>query len=439
MKMPSNPEFEMCTLAVCYNDVENTELVLTQLTPEDYHEPQNKEIFTVFQEQYHKGQWIDWNYVVNRLKEKGKLDAVGGITYVRDTLLESLSAVYPERVQEWIKGLKDKTNARKLLIACDNSKRKICEGDDINEIIPELDGVIMQAHIYANPDEMAKPTVMLVNSAMARLEDCSKGKKIGYSTGFKALDYYFRIENKFYIIAARPSHGKTSLALRMAYLISKNMGKPAVFFSAESSDLDCMTRLLCMEAKIDRNYVISSDWQNNVAVAKEISDSKIIIDNAIRLTPNKLRARARKYVREGAGIVFIDYLQKMRPDKRHKESSRYDYFSDMVNDVDTLKKELDVPVVLLSQLNREVDKRDDKMPQLSDLKETGEIEQAADLVLFLMRPYNYSPSSDKDLVKVKIGKQRDGKIGVTDLRFIEEYARFEDFADEKPVEKDLPF
>jgi len=262
----------------------------------------------------------------------------------------------------------------------------------------------------------------------------------GVATGFEKLDLEtsgFQ-PSDFIIIAARPSMGKTAFALNIAQYVGVHLRQKVLVLSLEMSAQQLVQRMLCSEAKVDSQavrtgYLTSADWHRLTAAAGRLAEASIFIDDSAGLTVLEARAKARRLTAEhGLDLIIIDYLQLMRG--RASLENRQQEISEISRSLKALAKELKVPVVALSQLSRAVEARAhrDFRPQLSDLRESGALEQDADLILFLYRPRVYKddvPPDEEKIAEVIIGKQRNGPIGTIKLVFLPEYARFENAAD----------
>ena len=257
----------------------------------------------------------------------------------------------------------------------------------------------------------------------------------GVATGFREFDSRTAglQPSDLVIVAGRPSMGKTAFCLNIAQYVASVSQKPAAIFSLEMSRQQLVLRLLCSEARINSTkvrtgFLDKEDWPRLTKAAGTISEAPIFIDDSPALTTLDIRAMARRLKAEqGLGLIIIDYLQLIkgrgRPESRHQE------ISEITRTLKSLAKELDVPVVTISQLSRAVEQRGDRRPQLSDLRDSGSIEQDGDLVVFLYRDEVYNEDSeDKGITEVIIGKQRNGPIGLFKLTFIKEYTRFENYS-----------
>ena len=288
-------------------------------------------------------------------------------------------------------------------------------------------------HVYTPIDKV-------VLEALDRIQAAAKnrGAVTGIPTGFKDLDNYLSglQPSDFVLIAARPSMGKTAFVLNVAENVSIKQGITTAIFSLEMSNVQLVNRMLSLEStveadKIRKGRLDSSDWGKLVEGADSIARSHLIIDDTPSISVAQLRSKCRKYKMENdLGLVIIDYLQLMNGSG--KEASRQQQISDISRSLKALARELDVPVVTLSQLSRAVEQRPDHRPMLSDLRESGAIEQDADVVMFLYRDDYYNKDTEvKGIAEVIIAKQRNGPIGTVKMAWIPEQTRFADLLNNK--------
>lgn len=428
----SNIEVEMAVMGACLLNNKLADIVMSELKKDYLTDKKHIYLFEIYQSLWNNGEMIDIYKVIKIIKDQNRLDEFqyseqfAPELYIRTELPDACYQPTEDYLRNWIKQIKEYHWRKKIYKTASTIRKEIISGansKDALKIYSEIESEI--ENDISNGSILDTPT--LLDKSVNRLYDLAEGKVEGYSTGFSELDKYIRIGNRFYVLGARPAMGKTSFALKLAYQVSKNMNKPSAFFSVEMSAEDCATRLLCIESGINSNYVKGTmDKDTLFKTANNIIKSNFIIDDSVGLTPSRLKAKARKYVSDGVGFIVIDYLQKMSDDKHIGKKSYYEKYSDIVQQIDNLKKELNIPILLLSQLNREVESRTSKIPELSDLRETGAIEQHADAVMLLMYPYKYFKDADRNKAILFIAKNRYGECGEVELRFIPEYTRFED-------------
>ena len=265
------------------------------------------------------------------------------------------------------------------------------------------------------------------------------GDRTGITSGFRDIDEYtagFQPGN-FIIVAARPAMGKTSMALTMAVAAAREEQKPIAIFSLEMTSEELVSRLLAAEARIDsqslrRAKIRDHEWDKISEGMSKLSQIPIFIDDSGSLSVTEIRSRCRRLQSgEGLGAVFIDYLQLLRPSSNARNQNRNDELSEICRTLKATAKDLQIPIIALAQLNRGVETRNDKRPMLSDLRDSGAIEQEADMVSFLYRDAYYNPESavEPDLTEFIIAKQRNGPTGMVKLRFLKEHTLFVPYGD----------
>ena len=316
--------------------------------------------------------------------------------------------------------------------------------ESVDEIVDRAEKAVFSLAENGRAEEVPPIDEVMVSvlkriSAAARM----KGAVTGVPTGFADLDYKTAGFQKsdLILIAARPSMGKTAFVLNIAQYVAIRKHLPVVFFSLEMSSEQIGNRLVAMESRIDAQKLRSgnlngNEWMELTSGAKVIADSNLLIDDTPGISVNEIRSKCRKFKLEkrGLGMIVIDYLQLMSS-SRHSES-RQQEISEISRSLKALARELDVPVLALSQLSRAVEKRDDKRPMLSDLRESGAIEQDADVVMFIYREDYYVKDTDKKgVTEIIIAKQRNGPVGTVELVFLPQYTKFVDLARQRDLQK----
>lgn len=322
--------------------------------------------------------------------------------------------------------------------------RSLRDPDEIREVIQKAEGLISRLGETQVKLDTLRPIQEVLKSAHERLEkayyDTSLSGISGLSTGFEDLDKMTAgLQNSdLIIIAARPSMGKTAIALNLAQNISLKIGKsgiaeagePGAFFSLEMSGEQLTNRMLSSLSRIDQHNLTSGlllddDWSQYTMAVSQLSAANLVIDDGAGLTITEIKTKARKIRRErGLKYIIIDYLGKVRGERGQ---SRYDVVSENVRELKNMAKELNIPVIVLCQLSRGVEQRQDKRPIMSDLRESGEIEQEADIIMFLYRDDYYIKNSDKkNITEIIIAKHRNGPIGTIELAFMKKYGKFVD-------------
>ena len=410
--------------------------VITKLKPYDFYNQKHREIFNAVLQLFNESKPIEPLLVKEYLEKKGSLELVGGLQYITELAFE---AVPPEVVYQLIDILKEKATLRALIESAQKIIAKAKSSNtDINSLLEEAESIIFQVTesketiYYYSLGEVLKETLKIINE-LAKKETVVTG----IPTGFYELD---RLTTGFHpgdlvIIAARPGMGKTSFALSILHHLSVVENVPSAFFSLEMSKEQIAMRLLGEETRISLKKIRSGFLNENeiesiTKAALKMMKTPLYIDDTASLSILDLKAKARRLKKEkDIKIIVIDYLQLLRSHRRVE--NRQQEVAEISRGLKGLAKELGIPVVALAQLSRQAEMRADKRPQLADLRESGSIEQDADLVLFIHRPeyYKKNPSPQEEgLAEIIIAKQRNGPTGVVNLAFIKEYTKFENLA-----------
>jgi len=368
------------------------------------------------------------------LKTRGELDDVGGVEY-----LNSLVNAVPTaaNISYYAKIIKEKAILRKLINrATEIVSQSYSNSGDVDEFIDQAERTIFEIS-----EDRVRPSFYpikdLIKSSFKTIERLYEKRQLitGVPTGFQRLDELTSglQPSDLIIIAGRPSMGKTALALNIAQNASVQAAIPAAIFSLEMSKEQLALRMLCSEAKVDAHrlrggFLSEADWPKLTRAAGSLSEAPLFIDDTPGLSALEMRAKTRRLkIEHNLGLVIVDYLQLMRG--RASADSREQEISDISRSLKALAKELSIPVIALSQLNRRVEERGDKRPQLSDLRESGAIEQDADVILFLYREEVYNKSEEnRGKAELIIGKQRNGPTDKVDLAFLDKYTRFENLS-----------
>ncbi len=435
---PQNIEAEESILSAILIDNETLFDVLEILSPGDFYRSVHQTIFSAVAELFSKSEPIDLVTLANILREKGQLEKIGGATYLAklmDTIPVAVNAHHYARIihdKACLRNLIEKTN----IIA----KRCYEDRGDVEELIDFAEHSIFEiSENKINPSFY--PISKIIEGSIDALEELQGSKSLvtGVPTGYKKLDYKTSGFQKsdLLIIAGRPSMGKTAFALNIAKNAAVDSNIPVAIFSLEMSKEQLSLRMLCSEARVDSSRLRSGffsreDWVNLTDAADMLSEAPIYIDDSPNISVMEIRAKARRLkMDKGLGLVIIDYLQLM---KGRSSAERRDLeISEISRALKALAKELYLPVVALSQLNRKVEERQDKRPMLSDLRESGALEQDADVVAFIYRDEVYNNAEDnpnKGKAEIIIAKQRNGPIGTVQLTFLNTYTRFENPAPE---------
>ncbi len=432
---PQNIEAEQSVLGGIMLDNAVANKIVELLSPEDFYKSAHQKIFASMIALSEKGEPIDVITLNNYLKTKNLLENVGDSAYL--TLLSSATPTAANAVYH-AKLVRDKALLRRIISASTElAGEAYDETDEVESFLDRAEQAIFQIS-----QEKIKPSFVavkdIVSSSFKAIEELYHKKEhiTGIATGFRDLDELtsgFQ-PSDLIIIAGRPSMGKTAFCLNVAQNSAIKHGTTVAVFSLEMSKEQLVMRMLCSEARVDASrvrsgYLSESDWPKLTRAAGTLSETSIFIDDTPAISVLELRAKCRRLQAEhDLGLVIIDYLQLMKG--RAKIDSREQEISEISRSLKALAKELRIPVVALSQLNRAVEQRPDKRPRLSDLRESGAIEQDADVIGFIYRDEVYKPDTqDKGIAEIIIGKQRNGPIGTVKLAFINQFTRFEDLDD----------
>ncbi|RLL84596.1 DNA helicase [Petrotoga sp. HKA.pet.4.5] len=440
---PNSKEAEESVIGSIFLDPSILPDVIEEVRWEDFYYENNKIIFKVMEELFDKGEPVDTVSVIEKLRESNLLQKIGGedtIVYLAQVVPTTANVMYYTQI------VKEKALLRALINASSEIVDAVRNIGDAQEVLEYA-----EKRIFSIAEARATRTYDLLSNVMhdvfEQIEElknrAQKGEGdlvTGVSTGFKPLDSmtsgFHRSE--LIIIAARPSMGKTSFAANIATNMALQANIAVAIFSLEMSKEQLANRILCSEAKVDLHKVRTGqisdeEWEKLVQKAGELSKSRLIFDDEPDLTPRLLRAKARRMKREyGIEVIFIDYLQLMTSRSKGYES-RQQEITEISRSLKLLARELNITVVALSQLSRAVEQREDKRPRLSDLRESGAIEQDADLVMFLYRDSYYKRKKDepgKDTLndeheaELILGKQRNGPVGTIKLTFNPKLATF---------------
>ena len=429
---PYNKEAEQSVLGSCLHSSEAIAKALEVLSEEDFYKAANKKIFIVMREQFEANEPIDVLALADRLRKKDELENVGGLEYL--SLLEDYVPT-ATAVSHHAKILREKKILRDLIqTATDIVSNSYSDRDDVETLLDKAEQSIFEiSEKRTKPSFFKLPDVIRENVSNLEKLSMEPGMVTGLSCGFTDLNQMtagFQ-PSDLIILAARPSMGKTSFALDIARFVSLHEGIPTAIFSLEMSKQQLGVRLLCSQAQVDSQkvrtgYLARTDWPKLHEAGRRLSEAKMFIDDSAALSVLDLRARARRLAAEQPlGLIIIDYLQLMQG--RGNPESRQLEVSDISRGLKALAKELNVPILALSQLSRAVESRTDKRPLLSDLRESGSIEQDADVVMFIYREFVYDKETDDPgKTEILVRKQRNGPTGDVRLHFESQFTRFFD-------------
>lgn len=430
---PSNIEVEQAVLACLLLDEKSIDKVATLLEIDDFYHPYHKIIYKTIVDLHNENKPLDVVTVVSKLGDRGELDKAGGIDYI-STLVDIIPNA--SNLSYYANIAKEKALVRKLItVTSEISDKSYNFSGNLDELLDEAERNIFKIAEYKLKNDI-KHIGPLISETFHTLESLYQKNEqiVGIPTGFIDLDKIiggFQLSD-FVIIAGRPGMGKTAFALNIAVNTAVKYKKSVAIFSLEMSSGQLVQRLISSEAKINstklRNGKLSMDeWQGLASVGGLLSETKLFIDDTAAISALDLRAKCRRLKREHElDLIIVDYLQLMAGGKAE---NREQQISEISRNLKALAKELNIPVIALSQLNRSVESRSDKRPYPSDLRESGAIEQDADLILFLYRDEVYNKDTKMPgVAEVIISKHRNGPTGIVPLAFLKEYTKFENAA-----------
>ena len=400
------------------------------LRADSFYRDAHRFIYEAILSLFDRGEPVDLVTVTEEMRKSGKLDAVGGAVYVADLLNSVPTAA---NIEHYAKIVEEKAILRRLIEAGTQIvSDAFNEPEDVDQVLDQAEKTIFDIAL-----KRAREGFHKIDSVIKRVLDridALYGKKeaiTGTPSGFPDLDKLTAgFQNAdLIIIAARPAVGKTAFALNVAQNVSIRYKIPVAIFSLEMSKEQLAQRMLCSEAEVDAQRLKTASlsdtgWKKLTRALGRLSEAPIYIDDSASITATEIRAKARRLkIEMGLGLVIVDYLQLMRG--RNRIENRVQEISDIARSLKTLARELDVPVIAISQLSRAVEQRPDRIPRLSDLRESGEIEQTADLVIFIHREDYYNPQSERgNVAEIMIAKQRNGPVGTVELVFRKEITKF---------------
>ena len=428
---PHDIEAEQAVIGSMLTDQEAVYAAIERLKPEDFYREDNKQIYTAILNIYNKAEPIDIITLKAELSSMGKLDAVGGLEYIVE-LPEKVPTT--ANVDRYIKIVEEKSLLRNLIRAANEILSSgYAQEDDVENIVDHAEKKIFD--VMQKKSQKGYTTIkdVLVES-FTKLEELYNQKEhiTGVPTGFAELDKKTAglHGSELILIAARPAMGKSAFALNIAANAALNANTPVAIFSLEMSKEQMVNRILCSEAMVDSNKVRTGkledeDWAKLASKIGPLSETGIFIDDTPGISITEIRAKCRKLkLEKNIGLVVIDYLQLIQGSNR-RNGSREQEIAEISRSLKILAKELNVPVIALSQLSRAVEQRPDHKPMMSDLRESGSIEQDADIVMFLYREDYYNPDTErKNIAEVIIGKNRSGSTGSVDLGWLGSYTKF---------------
>ena len=429
--MPHNIEAEQSVIGSMIIDKTSIAEAMEVLKAEDFYKDSHKAIFNAILDLYQKDIAVDIITLTEHLKSTDRLEAAGGITYISEL---SGSVISTANVQSYIKIVSDKSILRKLI----RSSTKIIEESYNNQddVLKAMDLAEKEIFNLSNSKSTSdfEPMSVVLERGFLEIERLfnNKGETTGVASGFRELDMKTSGFQKgdMVLIAARPSMGKTTFALNLAEHAALRAGKSVAIFSLEMSKEQLAYKLLCSQAHVDMlklrtGNLDDKDWENIAKASGPLASAKIFIDDKAGMSVMEMRSKCRRLkIEQGIDLVLIDYLQLMSGSKGGSES-RQQEVSEISRSIKALAKEMQCPVIALSQLSRAPEQRTDHRPMLSDLRESGSIEQDADLVMFLYRDEYYDKETeDKNIAECIIAKQRNGPTGTVKLAWLGQFSKF---------------
>ena len=429
--MPYSLEAERAVIGAMISDKDAIVTATELLTAEDFYGKQNGIIFDAIVELYDRGNVPDVIPLQNKLKEKGIPDEINNVEYLGGLVADTNSSL----IRDFCNIVIEKSTLRKLIKINEEIANSCYEGKQDFKILLEQTEKKVFDLIQSRKMSTHMPIDEVVMQALARIEAASQssGNVTGVPTGFLDLDYKLAglHASNLVLIAARPAMGKTAFVLNIAEYVALRQNMAVAIFSLEMGEVELVNRLLSLESNVNSGNIrtgnLSDDeWEKLVRSAGEIGDSNLIIDAPPSLTVSELRSKCRKYkIEKDIKLIIIDYLQLMKGSNRAASESRQQEISEISRSLKSLARELDIPIIALSQLSRAVEQRPDKRPMLSDLRESGAIEQDADVVMFIYRDDYYNKDSkERGIAEINIAKQRSGPTGVVKLAWLPDYTKF---------------
>jgi replicative DNA helicase len=427
---PQNNEAEQSVLGAVFLSKEALITAIEILRPEDFYKTAHQRIFKTMLDLYEKGEPVDLVTVTAELQDHKLLEEVGGVTYLTEIASSVPTAA---NIEYYARIVEEKSLLRRLIqtatkIANDGYTRE----DDVSEIIADAEKYILEIAQNRNSGGFTPIRDVLLET-YERIEFLSqrRGDVTGIPSGYPDLDKMtsgFQ-RSDLIILAARPSVGKTAFALNVAQNVAARAGETVAIFSLEMAASQLVQRMICAEGNLDASkmrtgWLEEDDWQKLTMAIGTLAKAPIYIDDTPGITVQDIRAKCRRLQAEkGLGLILIDYLQLIQG--RGRGENRQQEVSEISRTLKGIARELNVPVIALSQLSRSVEQRQDKRPMMSDIRESGSIEQDADIVAFLYRDDYYDKETEnKNVIEVIIAKQRNGPTGTVELAFLKEYNKF---------------
>ena len=432
--LPHDLVAEQSVLGAVFISPESLITLADELTPDDFYKPANKIVFKTMLSLLEKGEPIDATTMVSALTNQGDISTIGGINYVVELVNSTPTS---KNVEHYAKLVKEKATLRKMIANLSDSLSSAYQGDvSIDDIIAKTEKSMLDIS-NQNMGTGFRNVADILDTHMQMVETRSQteGVVTGLSTGFVGLDKITTglHEDNLIILAARPAMGKTALALNIAQYVAVKEKKPVAIFSLEMGAESLIERMLAAEGMVEGYHLKTGnlsveEWSRLVHAQGNLYDAPIFVDDTAGIRISEIRSKTRKLAQEmgGLGVIIIDYLQLITGSKGE---NRQQVVSEISRELKILAKDLKVPVIALSQLSRAVEQRQDKRPMLADLRESGSIEQDADIVAFLYRDAYYQKEQAdsqeaNNVTELILEKNRHGSLGTVKLYFHKEYTKF---------------
>ena len=443
---PNSVEAEISVLGAMLQDSLAVQRATEQLKPEDFYQPEHREIFRVMSELNRRQAPIDLTTVREELSRKGTLEGIGGMQYLMKIYTDVPTAA---NVRSYIDIVRENSILRRLIEACRMiSKECYSRQKEVPEILTGAEKAIFDIVMDRNEGDTLKPISQVLVNTYEIIEELARNPNgmSGVPTGFIDLDRMLTglHPGELIVVGARPAMGKTSFAMNIAEHAALNKGKTTAVFTLEMPREQIALRMLCSDARVDmqrvrRGTLQDDDWIKLAHSLGPLSAAPMFIDDTAAITPSQLRSRCRQLkMDQGLDLVVVDYLGLMKADGRTE--NRQLEVSEISRQLKAIALELKIPIVACAQLSRANKDRIDKRPMLSDLRDSGSIEQDADVVMFLHREEYYNrDTEDKNIGEVIVSKQRSGPLGTVKLAWLSEYTTFANLALEDRPAGSAPF
>ena len=430
---PQNIEAEQAVLGAVFLEPRSIEMAMKFISSEDFYRQSHQRIFACMSSLHEQGKGVDLVTVSEALSVGKQLEEVGGVAYLAELASSVPTAANIEHYAEIVG---EKSTARRLIgVATDITQEGYSRQDDVDGLLDDAERRILEVSRNKSSKPFHQVQDVLIG-AYDRIEmlHSRKGTVTGIPTGYHALDKMtagFQ-RNDLIIVAARPSVGKTAFALNIAQNVAKQAdGYKIAIFSLEMSAEQLVMRMLSAEGNIDAQRLRTgdldkNDWRSLTLAVGALSNTHIFIDDTPGIKVSEVRSKCRSLQQEhGLDMILIDYLQLLQGSSGGRGENRQQEVSEISRSLKALARELEVPVIALSQLSRSVESRQDKRPMMSDIRESGSIEQDADIVAFLFREDYYDKETEnQDIIEIIIAKQRNGPVGDVKLAFVKKYNKF---------------